>query len=131
VHVAAIAGVALSGCADDANDGALTGGESVAPTTVPAIEPTGVAVPVVALDNTFRPQVVEVHVGDEVVWQNRGQNEHDVLSVEVEGWGVEATEFQPGDVYAHVFSVPGEYAYYCTIHGTDEVGMVGTVIVSA
>jgi plastocyanin len=44
---------------------------------------------------------------------------------------VTVDEFQPGDEYRHVFSEPGEYRYYCTIHGTAEVGMVGTVVVGA
>jgi plastocyanin len=94
------------------------------------VEPTGVVVPVVALDNTFRPQVIEIRVGDEVLWENRGQNEHDVLSVE-RAWGVEVASFQPGDVWAHVFTEPGEYRYYCSIHGNESVGMVGTVVVTA
>lgn len=92
-------------------------------------QPTGVVVPVIALDNSFRPEVVEIDVGDEVLWENRGLNEHDVLHVEGEGWGVDVHNFQPGAVYAHVFDEPGEYRYYCSIHGNETVGMVGTVIV--
>ena len=98
--------------------------------TTPAVEPTGVVVPVIALDNTFRPDVVEISVGDEVFWENRGLNEHDVLYVEGDDWGIEVEEFQPGDMYRHVFTEPGEYHYYCSIHGSTEVGMVGTVVVS-
>ena len=88
-------------------------------------------VPVVALDNSFRPQSIEIHVGDEVVWENRGANEHNVLSIESDTWGVEVADFQPGAVYAHVFTEPGEYQYFCSIHGNEQVGMVGTIIVSA
>ena len=88
-----------------------------------------VVVPVIALDNTFRPQTVEVHVGDAVEWENRGSNEHNVLSIESDTWGIEVTDFKPGDVYSHVFTEPGEYAYYCSIHGNESVGMVGTVTV--
>jgi plastocyanin len=136
-------------CGDDANDGALQaqraaelaaefrasqtiGPESTAQgaTTVPAVEPTGVVVPVVALDNSFRPQSIEIHVGDEVVWENRGANEHNVLSIEGDTWGVEVVDFQPDAVYAHVFTEPGEYEYFCSIHGNEQVGMVGTIVVS-
>ena len=153
-----VAGAA--GCGDDANDGALQAeraaelaaefratrttepattmpGATVpsdtvpGATTVPAVEPTGVVVPVVALDNSFRPQSIEIHVGDEVVWENRGANEHNVLSIESDTWGVEVADFQPGAVYAHVFTEPGEYQYFCSIHGNEQVGMVGTIIVSA
>ncbi len=106
------------------------------PTSEPApVVTTGVVVAVTALDNSFRPQNVEARVGDAVVWENRGRNEHDVLSIEgtlADGsaWGITVDEFQPGDIYSHVFTEPGEYRYYCTIHGNTEVGMVGTVVVS-
>ena len=96
-----------------------------------SVAPTGVVVPVAALDNSFRPEALEIHVGDAVEWENRGNNEHNVLSIEGDDWGVEVTQFQPGDVYTHVFTEPGEYAYYCSIHGTERVGMVGTITVSA
>lgn len=93
-------------------------------------------IPVVALDNSFRPQVVEISVGDGVSWENRGLNAHDVLHVEGvqpdgSSWGVTVTDFQPDDVFTYRFTEPGEYAYYCSIHGNEKVGMVGTVIVSA
>ena len=110
--------------ADD--EGTAPALEAAASTTIP---PTGVVVTVVAIDNTFRPSVVEISVGDEVLWENRGMNEHDVLHVDGDEWGVEVADFQPGDVYLHQFSEPGEYRYYCSIHGTETVGMVGTVIV--
>lgn len=99
-------------------------------TTTPLVEPTGVVVPVVALDNSFRPEVVEIDVGDEVLWENRGVNDHNVLYVDGDDWGVEVEGFTPGAVYAHVFTVPGEYRYYCSIHGNEVVGMVGTVVVN-
>ncbi len=94
------------------------------------VTPTGVVHEVTALDNSFRPERLEVAVGDEVVWINGGRNEHDVLTVEGDDWGVTVDEFQPGDEYRHVFTEPGEYAYYCTIHGTTTAGMIGTVVVT-
>ena len=97
--------------------------------TTETASPTGVVVPVVALDNSFRPQALEVHVGEAVEWENRGNNEHNVLSIEGDDWGVQVTEFQPGDVYTHVFTETGKYAYYCSIHGSEQAGMVGTITV--
>jgi plastocyanin len=96
----------------------------------PTVAPTGVVVPVFALDNSFRPDRIEIEVGDEVLWENRGLNEHNVLYVEGADWGVQVESFQPGDVYSHVFTEPGEYRYYCSIHGSTEVGMVGMIIVA-
>ncbi len=98
---------------------------------VVTVTPTGVVVQITALDNSFRPQSIEINIGDEVVWENRGRNEHNVLRVEGDGWGVEAPSFQPGDRYGFVFSEPGEYHYYCSIHGNEQAGMTGTISVSA
>lgn len=90
----------------------------------------GVSIDVQAIDNTFRPEEVEVAAGTEVVWANDGRNEHNVLPVEGEGWGVEADAFAPGDEYSHRFTEPGTYGYYCSLHGTTTKGMVGTVVVT-
>ena len=69
--------------------------------------------------------------GPEVLWENRGRNDHNVLPVdETEDWGAQTEDFVPGDEYARVFDTPGEYPYYCSIHGTTDVGMIGTVIVT-
>jgi plastocyanin len=110
---------------DGASASDPSGGEA---STTGAVAPTGVVVPVVALDNSFRPQALEVHVGDTVSWENRGNNDHNVLSIEGE-WGAEVTVFAPGAVYTHVFTEPGAYAYYCSIHGSEQAGMVGTITV--
>jgi plastocyanin len=112
------------GCADD-------GDSASASTSSPAtsVARTGVVVSVTALDNTFRPDLIEIDVGDEVLWENRGLNDHDVLYVDGDDWGVEVEGFGPGAAYAHVFTEPGEYRYYCSIHGNEIVGMVGTVVV--
>jgi plastocyanin len=101
--------------------------------------PTGVVISVIALDNFFRPEQLTIQVGDEVLWENNGRNEHNILSVESadEGfeadgaWGIDVEGFQPGAVFSHVFTEPGNYRYYCTVHGSAEVGMVGTITVEA
>ncbi len=84
-----------------------------------------------ALDNTFRPENVEVPAGTTVVWQNVGRNAHDVAPAEGDAYGVGKARFVPGDSYSHRFTEPGTYAYYCTLHGTPEAGMVGTISVTA
>lgn len=116
------------------------------------VPPSGSAVKVIAIDNIFRPETVEVRVGDDVVWENRGMNEHNILSIEGPApgspvgesepigwfrddedrltWGVTTADFQPGDQFTYRFSEPGEYRYYCAIHGTATVGMVGVVVVT-
>jgi plastocyanin len=90
-------------------------------------------VTVQAIDNSFRPDPLEVVAGAEVVFENRGRNDHNVLpkgDPSAAAWGVQKEQFAPGDSYAFVFGAPGTYAYYCSIHGTDEIGMVGTVVVA-
>jgi plastocyanin len=95
---------------------------------------TGTVVEVVAVDNTFRPEVIEVEPGTEVVWVNRGRSNHDVVPTDAsddKNWGISLGEFTPGESYSQVFTEPGEYPYYCTVHGTQTRGMVGKVVVRA
>lgn len=94
--------------------------------------PTGVVVTVQSLDNTFRPAALTVVVGDEVVFDNVGRNEHNVIPEpdSLQGWGIGDADFPPGATYSHVFDEPGEYRYVCTIHGVKGKGMVGTIIVT-
>lgn len=137
----AAGGVAACGGGDDAGsdgaadagegDGMASDGESAAgdvPDDVVVVDGTTAAVQ--SLDNTFRAPDIQVRPGTTVTWTNDGRNEHDVLPVEGDAWGVEVEEFQPGDSYQHTFSEPGVYDYYCSIHGTTTAGMVGTVVVA-
>ena len=128
VNVVAAACLIATGCADDGPQpvqaGQATGstgpvGDSIAPSQTVTVQ---------AIDNTFRPDLIEIAPGTEVVWVNRGRNDHDLMTDL--GFGVTAAEFGPGDEYRHVFTEPGEYPYHCTIHGTPEVGMIGTVVVT-
>jgi plastocyanin len=85
---------------------------------------------VTALDNSFRPENIEVPAGTEVVWTNKGRNEHNVLHVDGDDWGVEVDDFQPGASYSQIFDEAGVYRYYCSIHGTTDAGMIGTIVVN-
>ncbi|MCO8126150.1 plastocyanin/azurin family copper-binding protein [Acidimicrobiia bacterium EGI L10123] len=107
-------------CGDDDSAGEAS--------TVSLVE--GVEVEVSAIDNTFRPEEIEVAAGTEVLWSNDGRNVHNVLPVEGEAWGVEVDDFEPGDEYRHRFTEPGTYPYYCSLHGTTTAGMIGTVVVT-
>lgn len=132
----AAGGAAACGGDDGGGDGGLAsgddgGGEGDVPTGVPddVVVLEGGEVDVQALDNTFRAQNVQVRPDTTVTWTNVGRNEHDVLPVEGDAWGVEVDGFQPGDVYSHTFDDPGVYHYYCSIHGTTTAGMIGAVVV--
>lgn len=96
--------------------------------------PNGESVTVQVIDNSFRLAELSIAAGTEVVFENRGRNDHNVLpkgDPTGSAWGVQKEQFAPGASYAHVFTEPGTYAYYCSIHGTDAVGMVGSITVTA
>jgi plastocyanin len=140
----------LTACAPDAPDAA--GGskpddaDSAITTTIATVPPNGESVTVQVLDNSYRPIDIEIVAGTEVVFDNRGRNEHNILPDSVKddaglgemmandtspaAWGVASTEFAPGDVFSHVFTAPGVYPYYCSIHGVPGVGMYGIIRVS-
>lgn len=81
-----------------------------------------------AADNTFEPPFVEISPGTEVTWENVGRNEHNVTPVEDGSFeGVDTEQFAPGGSYAYTFEEPGDYAYYCTIHGTPTRGQRGVI----
>jgi plastocyanin len=141
-----LAGAALAACGgDDAGDDAGDGGRSAsdgaaahgpdaegpdAQAPDDAVVITTDPAPVSALDNSFMPENIRVTAGTEVVWTNKGRNEHNALHVDGDDWGVEVDDFQPGDVYSHTFDEPGVYRYYCSIHGSTDAGMIGTVVVT-
>lgn len=104
-------------------------GEEAVP--IPTFAPNGESVDVRSLDNSFIQATLEIEAGTEVNWINGGRNEHNILPVdETLSWGVLRDVFVPGATYARVFDQPGVFAYYCSIHGTTEAGMIGAVIVT-
>jgi len=144
VLVAAAAGLIVTACGSDGPDAYTVtedGSDVEAADGAPGAE-TDTAVPVdgefdgeivdvIALDNSFRAETIEVRAGTAVHWENRGHNDHNVLPTdESESWGAQTEEFVPGDEYTRVFDEPGTYPYYCSIHGTKDIGMVGTVVVT-
>ncbi len=96
-----------------------------------SVAPNGEEVEVLALDNNFRPEELEVEAGTTVIWENGGRNDHNIVPADdSDSWGVGIEQFRPGDVYSYAFTTPGEYPYYCTLHGTADFGMIGTVVVT-
>lgn len=84
---------------------------------------TGVEPKVVvsAIDNRYNPQRVQVRVGEAVRWDFQGGAKHDV----VEPSGLFVSDLVRTGSFTHVFTKPGVYNYYCSIHpemrGTVEV----------
>ncbi len=91
----------------------------------------------------FDPERLVVTPGTTVTWVNDsamphtatgdpGQNpvaethpEYIALPTGAEPWGSEL--LQPGEMYSHTFTVPGEYRYICVPHV--QSGMRGTIMV--
>ncbi len=81
-------------------------------------------------DNSFSPETLEIEPGTTVRWVNEGRNDHDIVPVEqYSDFGVEKEDFAPGDTYEFTFDEPGVFEYWCTLHGTETDGMIGTVVV--
>ena len=79
-------------------------------------------------DNSFMGQHVTVSAGTTVTFDNRGRNPHNAVPVDDGAFADVPTEsLQPGQAATVVFGEPGEYPYYCTLHGTATAGMVGTI----
>lgn len=87
---------------------------------------------ILAIDNVFDPEDVTIEAGTTVTFVNAGRNDHNVIP-ETEGapWEVPAEEFGPTETAEYRFTEPGEYRYFCSIHGTIDVGMIGTITVTA
>src|SRR5262245_39504910 len=111
----------LAGCGGDDDSSDLEGKEFV--------DDTGKdAVTIDAVDNSFRPQYVEVSAGTTVTFENRGHNVHNVVPADEGAFKtVEANDFGPESTADIVFDEPGDYAYYCSLHGNASSGMTGGV----
>jgi plastocyanin len=133
-----LATILLVSCGGDSQDSEAT--------TIETVPANGEVITIQALDNSFRPFDFEIAAGTEVIFDNRGRNDHNILPDTIKddagltallasdtsptAWGVASPDFVPGDTYSHLFNVPGTYNYYCSIHGAPGVGMYGTLVVS-
>jgi plastocyanin len=107
---------------------------SAASSTTGTSDPSGTLAPVQsgnvtisARDNSFVPESVTVTVGSELVWHNDGRNDHNIVAVGDTPFHVDTGDFKPKATYQYAATKPGTYHYYCSIHGTPDKGMVGTV----
>ncbi|CAB4734904.1 unannotated protein [freshwater metagenome] len=134
-----VSAVLLVSCGADSPESAVT-------TTIATVPPNGESITIQVLDNSYRPSEYEIKAGTEVVFENRGRNDHNILpdtitddagltallasDMSPAAWGVPSTAFTPGDSFTHLFNVPGVYKFYCSIHGAPGAGMYGTLTVS-
>ena len=89
------------------------------------------ATTVLAKDNSYVPQFITVSPGTKITFDNKGRAAHNVIPVEKGAFDKIPTEdLQPGDTDTIVIDEPGEYPYYCSLHGTPDKGMYGRIVVA-
>ncbi|HTK16361.1 MAG TPA: plastocyanin/azurin family copper-binding protein [Acidimicrobiia bacterium] len=91
-------------------------------------------VDVAVKDNDFAPSAIRINPGTTVRWENSGRSPHDIVPADPNQdfgheFGVSADKFEPGAAYEFKFVAPGVYRYYCALHGSKNVGMIGEVVV--
>ena len=94
----------------------------------PAAWAQGEEVTVGMEDNFFDEANITVEPGTTVTWVQRGQYGHTTTSYDGL-WDSGLIEGGTDGTYSFTFEEPGTYEYFCRPH--EEVGMVGTVTVSA
>lgn len=136
---AALLGLALTGCGSDPQirvNGApvpVTRPGSLDLSTVTFVDSTGESAPEVdAIDNVFKAKFIEVRPGTPITFRNDGRNTHNLIpAVEDEFAPVEGRDFEPGAETTLTFDAPGDYPFYCSLHGTETKGMNGAIRVTA
>ena len=88
-----------------------------------SVVPQGAFVTMMA-PTTFSPKDVTISAGQSVTWVNGDVMNHTTTS-ESKLW--DSGTMMPGQTYTMFFSVPGDYVYYCAIHGA--AVMSGTITV--
>ena len=127
----------IAGCSDDGSTSAGGGATSASTVDIPASKFSNSAhrasVAVNVVDNEFDKPYVIVTAGTKVTWSNKGRNEHSVTPVRAGAFdGVNRADFGAGQTHSAVFAKPGDYPYYCTIHGTAKLnGQAGVIRVVA
>ena len=91
-------------------------------------------VDVAVKDNDFVPAAIRINPGTTVHWTNEGRGPHDLVPADSARdpgakFGVSAAKFRPKAVYEFKFNATGVYRYYCSLHGSKTLGMIGEVLV--
>lgn len=115
------------------------------PAPVPGASPSSAAAQTINVSltsaNQFQPATVDVPRGATVVWTNTSQTTHTVtddpakappnagaaLPQGAQSW--DSGPLGPGATFSHIFDTPGQYTYFCSIHGGS--GMLARVTVSS
>ena len=74
-------------------------------------------------DFAFNPQTLTVKPGEKVIWINRDEEPHTVVSVEKQF--KKSTALDTDQEFTITAGAPGTYTYFCSVHPK----MTGTIIV--
>lgn len=114
---------------------AVTGGAEGSPVsfTATAAAPGGGPPPVeiqLRTDggNRFEPANVTIPVGTTVTWTWVG-GIHDVTPTGNPAFAGSGNPAPAPHTFAHTFNNPGTYLYFCSVHGSPNTGMRGTIVV--
>ncbi len=77
-------------------------------------------------DSLFRPETLDIRVGQTVTWTDHDDQSHTVTpDVNYPDWSGGSDVLSHGRSYQHQFTRAGTYRYYCTVHAN----MIGTIVV--
>lgn len=84
-------------------------------------------------DNRYQYNEIRIPVGGSVTWLGAGANPHNAVAAD-ESWSTESVfgslEQLEGDAAVLTYDQPGEYVFFCTLHGNAQgAGMAGVLIV--
>jgi plastocyanin len=97
----------------------------VAATVPNTVTPDIVTPGTVTIDNfAFAPATLSVAPGTKVVWNNKDEEPHTVVSVDG-GKTFKSPALDTDDKFSLTFDKPGTYKYFCSIHSH----MTGTIVV--
>jgi plastocyanin len=95
--------------------------DAVPPPATPVVAPRAYQVVTIHIrDNFFDPTPLTVQPGAMVRWVNDGRNAHNVTSAATGQF--RSGTLKPGKSFTRSFPKSGEFAYYCTLHGTPTSG---------
>ena len=120
VALPALAGVVMliAGC----HSGPDAADTNAAPARTPAAASQSIGTQVTIDNFTFSPPTLTVAPGTKVTWVNHDDVPHTVTSNDKQ---FRSKPLDTDDQFSHVFTTPGTYAYFCSVHPH----MTGKIIV--
>lgn len=75
--------------------------------------------------NSYKPNPIEIKVGDTVTWINNDSSLHTATSTSSNDSNLDSKVLRRGETFSFTFDKEGQFPYFCTLHPN----MVGSVVV--